>query len=144
MEKIKRQHKTNGKCTGNNSKTRFWQPVLHLFIFLILFIYLGWTKSVKHNWFPFGPCVTTLLRTIKLKTLNTIGICRRPVFSLGVSQHMHTITNLWKFELNWSSKLRDNNGRKKHPYHTKLCAFRCLISGPQNLILRSQNQIPKF
>ena len=25
---------------------------------------------------------------------------------------MHTITNLWKFELNWSSKLRDNNERK--------------------------------
>ena len=25
---------------------------------------------------------------------------------------MHKITNLWKFEPNWSSKLRDNNGRK--------------------------------
>ena len=25
---------------------------------------------------------------------------------------MHQITNLWKFELNWSSKLRDNNGRR--------------------------------
>ena len=65
----------------------------------------------------------------------------RPVFSLAVSQHMHKITNLWKFELNWSSKLRDNNGRKKHPCHKKLCAFRCLISRPQNLILRSRNQI---
>ena len=32
------------------------------------------------------------------------GDCQRPVFSLGVSQHMHKITNLWKFELNWSSK----------------------------------------
>ena len=30
---------------------------------------------------------------------------------------------------------------EKHPYHTKLCVFRCLISEPQNLILRSQNQI---
>ena len=65
----------------------------------------------------------------------------RPAFSLAVSQHMHKITNLWKFELNWSSKLRDNNGRKKHPCHKKLCAFRCLISRPQNLILRSRNQI---
>ena len=29
-----------------------------------------------------------------LKTLDTIGNCQRPVFSLGVSQHMHNITNL--------------------------------------------------
>ena len=62
-----------------------------------------------------------------LKTLDTIGKCQRPVFSLAVSQHMHKITNLWKFELNWSSNLRDNYERKKHPCHTKLCAFRWLI-----------------
>ena len=29
-----------------------------------------------------------------LKTLDTIGNCLRPVFSLGVSQHMHKIKNL--------------------------------------------------
>ena len=29
-----------------------------------------------------------------LKTLDTIGNCHRPVFPLGVSQHMHRITNL--------------------------------------------------
>ena len=29
----------------------------------------------------------------------------RPIFSLGVARHMHKITNLWKFELNWLSKL---------------------------------------
>ena len=40
--------------------------------------------------------------------------------------YMHTITNLWKFELNWSSKLREKNGRKKTPLSHKLCAFRCL------------------
>ena len=34
-----------------------------------------------------------------LKTLDTIGNCQRLVFSLGVSQHIHKITNLWKFEL---------------------------------------------
>ena len=76
---------------------------------------------------------------VLLKPVDYIGNCQRPVFSLGVSQAMHEITNLWKFELNWSSKLRDNNERKKHPCHTKLCAFRCLISRPQ--ILRSRNQI---
>ena len=31
--------------------------------------------------------------------------------------------------------------KEKHPCHTKLCAFRRLISRPQNLILRSRNQI---
>ena len=30
---------------------------------------------------------------------------------------------------------------EKKPCHMKLCAFRCMISGPQNLILRSRNQI---
>ena len=47
-----------------------------------------------------------------LKILDTISNCQRPVFSLDVSQHMHKITNLWKFELDWLSKLRENNGRK--------------------------------
>ena len=59
-----------------------------------------------------------------LKTLDTIG-CQRPVFSLGVSQRMHKITNLCKFELNWSSKLQENNERKKTPVSHKLCAYRC-------------------
>ena len=72
---------------------------------------------------------------------DTIGNCQRPVFSLGVSQHMHKITNLWKFELDWSSELRDNYERKKLTCHTKLCAFRCSISRPQILNLRSRNQI---
>ena len=58
-----------------------------------------------------------------LKTLYTIGTCRRPVFSLGVSQHMHIITNLWTFELNWSSKLRDNNERKKIPLSHEVVCF---------------------
>ena len=76
-----------------------------------------------------------------LKTLDTIGNCQRPVFSLGVSQHMHKITNLWKFELNWSLKLRDSSERKKHPCHTKFCGFKWLISRPQILNLGSRNQI---
>ena len=32
----------------------------------------------------------------ELKTIDTIGNCQRPVFSLGVSQHKHKITKLWK------------------------------------------------
>ena len=66
-----------------------------------------------------------------LNILHTIGNCQRPVFSLGVAQHMHQITNLWTFQLNWSSKLRDNNERKT-PLSHKLYAFRCLISRPRD------------
>ena len=48
----------------------------------------------------------------ELKAVDTIGNCQRLAFTVGVSQHMHKITNLWKFYLNRSSKLRDNNERK--------------------------------
>ena len=41
-----------------------------------------------------------------LKALDTFGNCQRHVFSLGVSQHMHTKINLYKFGLNWSFKLQ--------------------------------------
>ena len=47
-----------------------------------------------------------------LKGRYTFRNCQRPVFSLRVSQHKHKITSLWKFELNWSSKLRENDERK--------------------------------
>ena len=33
-------------------------------------------------------------RRFNFKTLDTIGNCQRPAFSLGVFQHMHKITNL--------------------------------------------------
>ena len=83
----------------------------------------------------------SITRQLILKAVDTIGNCQRIAFTVGVSKHMHKITNLWKFELNLSSNLRDNNERKKHPCHTKLCAFRWLISIPQVLNPRSRNQI---
>ena len=86
--------------------------------------------------------VSQKLYHFRQKPVDTIGNCQRPVSSLAVSQHhKHEITNLWRFELDWSSELRDNYKRKKHCCHTKMCAFRCLILGPQVLNLRSQNQI---
>ena len=33
-----------------------------------------------------------------LKALDRFGNCQRPVFLLGVSQHLPKITNLWKFD----------------------------------------------
>ena len=49
----------------------------------------------------------------RLMTVDTIGYCLRPIFTVGVSQHMLKITHLWKFELNRSMKLRDINEKKK-------------------------------
>ena len=89
----------------------------------------------------FDTIISLYKRTVHSKTLDPNGNFQRPVFSLGVSQHMHKITNLWTFELNLSSKWQDMNETKKHPFHPKLCAFRCLISWPQVLNLRSQDQI---
>ena len=98
--------------------------------------------TLKHSTSVLMPSGPVHWAQFHCATLDTIGNCQRPVFLLGVSQHMHKITNLWKFELNWSSDLRvDNYERKKHPCHTKLCAFRCLISGPQILSVRSPYQI---
>ena len=54
------------------------------------------------------------------KALNTCGNCQRPLFSLSLSQH------LWKFGLNCSSKLQENNDRKTPLKHIYVC-FRCII-----------------
>ena len=72
------------------------------------------------------------LRSFKqFMALDTVNNCQRPVLSLGVFRHMHQITNLWKFWFNWSSKLQENNERKKkHPCCILiLCALRCIIKG---------------
>ena len=59
---------------------------------------------------------------LTLKQVDFIGKCQIPVFSLAVSQHMHKITNMWKFELDWSSELRDNYERKTTPLsHEDVC-----------------------
>ena len=63
-----------------------------------------------------------MLTGICLKTLDTIGSCQRLVFLLGVSQHIYKITNLSRFVLNWSSKLRDNNERK-NTFATRSCVL---------------------
>ena len=82
--------------------------------------------------------------SVVLKTLDPIGNCQRPVFSLGVSHHMHNITNLrTKFELNILviEVAKCLIMGEKYPWQPKLCAFRCLISRPKSLILSSPNQI---
>ena len=50
-------------------------------------------KDDNHN--TDGKLLSLILNPcLRLETLNTIGNFQRPVFSLGVSQHMHTKTNL--------------------------------------------------
>ena len=69
---------------------------------------------------------------LHLKTVDTIGNCQRPIFSLGVSQHMHKNTNLCKFELNRSSKLRDNNESRKIPWSHEVVRFQMLDNETSN------------
>ena len=80
-----------------------------------------------------------------LMTLDTIGNCQRSVFSLGVSQHMHKIINLWKFDLNRSSRLQDNNERKNTlvaPWSYEVLCFQMLdfkTSNPKSEVLKSNS-----
>ena len=57
---------------------------------------------------------------VSFKCLDMVGNC--PVFSLGVSQNMHKISNLYKFWLNWSLKLQGNNERKT-PLFAQICVL---------------------
>ena len=60
-----------------------------------------------------------------LKALDTFGTCvvvKDQSSHCGVFEHMYTITNLWKFGLDWSSKLPENN-RKKTLLHILICVL---------------------
>ena len=72
------------------------------------------------------------------KTVCTIDNHQRLVFPLGVSQHRYKITDLSKFELSRSSKLRDNHDRKQILSHKVVCVQ--VLAIPQTLKLRSRNQ----
>ena len=38
--------------------------------------------------------LVSMLKSVELKALDTFGNCQRPVFLLGVSQHMQTCENI--------------------------------------------------
>ena len=44
--------------------------------------------------------------------MDTFGKCKRPVFSLGVSQHKKNNNKITNFGIDWSSKLQQNNESK--------------------------------
>ena len=84
------------------------------------------------------------LFALTLKTLDTFGICQRTVWTeLAVSQHyaQNKPVNIWTQIGHWNC---ERIMEEKTPLLHKLCTFRCLISRPQNQILRSRNQIQIF
>ena len=109
--------------------------LVHLLFISPFYSYMDWIVRMMHT------ITRQAAREILLKHWTLLAIVKDQSSHLMYLNIMHTITNLWKFELNRSSKLRDNNERKKGPCHMKLCAFICLISRPQILNLRYRNQI---
>ena len=75
---------------------------------------------------------------LDLKVLDTFGlVVEDQYFHSAYPNLMHKTTNLWKFGLNWSSKLQENNG-KSIDAQINLCAFRWLKmgSGLKSLIIK--------
>ena len=65
----------------------------------IIFSKLSKKWNTSHDWLI---CLKQIQHYL-LKAVDTIGNCQRLAFTVGVSQHMHKISNLWKFEHNLSS-----------------------------------------
>ena len=70
------------------------------------------------------------------------GNCQRPVFSLGVSQHMHKITNLWKFD-SIGHRSCKRIMKEKTPLLHKFVCFQMLIkaSGLKSFIIWVRNYL---
>ena len=75
-------------------------------------------KDTGHTWLFSKTSLLTLNMYIKYKTCDNLS-------SIGCRS--------------WEITMKEKE--KKRPCHTQLCAFRCLISRPQILNLRSRNQI---
>ena len=80
-------------------------------------MFLLFSSPMKMGSVPVSPkCAklnTFLLNLIDLlKALDTVGNCiKTSIFTWCISTYAQN-NNLWKFWRNWSSKLRENNGRK--------------------------------
>ena len=66
-------------------------------------------------------CMCTIQRQITLNATDTFG--KRPVFSLGVSQHADNHKPMNKIGLNKSSKIQENNERKTPQFHKLICVL---------------------
>ena len=81
-----------------------------------------------------------MLETVFRWNISLYDNCQRPVFSPGVSQHMHKIINLSKFSL-IGRRSCENKNERKTPLSHKLCALTCLNSRLQP---RFRNQLNYF
>ena len=65
---------------------------------IVIFVWLHGVLTPLLPLLSHGKCVWNNRKSkLILKALDTFGNCRKPVFSLGVPQHVHKITNLRKF-----------------------------------------------
>ena len=62
-----------------------------------------------------------MLETVFRWNISLYDNCQRPVFSPGVSQHMHKIINLSKFSLIGRRSCENKNGRKNTPVAQVVC-----------------------
>ena len=83
-----------------------WWPIWAKNVYRFVILCICWDTPSENTGLWQLPSPT---RLVPLKGKYTFGNCQRPVFSLGVSHHKHKITSLWKFRLNWSSTLREND-----------------------------------
>ena len=78
-----------------------------------------------------------------VRALETFVNCQRPVFSLGASQIVYKLTNLWTLWLNWLSNLKENNEWKTHLLHYFVC-FKCITNKRiqlKSFIIRVKNYL---
>ena len=68
-----------------------WYPghLIFIIIIVLMFLFVVYTK-VKQG----RPCSIKIPTALLLKAVDTIGNYQRLAFTVGVSQHMHKITNL--------------------------------------------------
>ena len=112
-----------------NFDNQFSQNCVTGFYFMHVRIYTNWG-----NW--------------SLKT-DTFRNCQRPVFSLGVSQYVICITNLWKIELhlNWLTKFKKIMEEKNTLVAQVVCfqmlEFKTFSWGP-NILMRNYSFLKNY
>ena len=107
-------------------------------------VWMSWllwiVEQIVQNW---ANGVVDFRSSEQLNILDTFGSCQRPVSPLSVSQHVHYSQNNKSVKI-WTLGRRSYEiiMEEKTPLsHEVVCFTKCLISGPQNLILKSRNQI---
>ena len=117
---------TTGQSEGHFTRQSQQLPFFCVSV-LLLFVYGLFQASTldfsKHGFKQLVKIKDGEGATICRHAEDTAGNCQRPVVSLGVSLQMHKITHLWKLSSIGRRSCEIWMKYKKHPCHTKLCAF---------------------